>query len=218
MSSAKANLTRLMLVSPVVASARIIAPKLEAALAAGDIAAVLLRPAPADERSLINLIKELAPLVQAKGAALVAETEPSIAVRGGADGVHMPGNPDQIASARTTLKGERILGAGSLRARHDAMEAGEAGVDYVMFGEQREDGTWPPLSAMVERAGWWAELFETPCVVCAPDLDSVAALAETGAEFVALCAWAFADGTDIAATVQAADAALTAAARPKVRA
>ncbi len=218
MSSQNTNRTRLMLVTPVIGDAAAFLPQLEAALAAGDIAAILLRPAPDDERSLINLIKELAPLVQAKGAALVVETDATIAVRGGADGVHMSGQSDTIAAARTTLKGERILGAGNLRARHDAMEAGEAGVDYVMFGEQREDGSWPPLSAMVERAGWWAELFETPCVVCAPDLESVATLAETGAEFVALCAWAFADGADIAATIQAAEAALAATARPKVRA
>lgn len=218
MSSAKANPTRLMLVTPIVTNARDIVLKLEAALAAGDIAAILLRPAPSDERSLINLIKELAPLVQARGAALVVETDAGVAVRGGADGVHLHGKPDLIATARTTLKGERILGAGSLRARHDAMEAGEAGVDYVMFGEEREDGTWPPLSAMVERASWWAEVFETPCVVCAPDLDSVAALAETGAEFVALGAWAFADAKDMTATIQAAEAALATASRPKVRA
>lgn len=218
MSSSKANPARLMLVTPVVTDATSLALQLQAALAVGDIAAILLRPAPGDERSIINLIKELAPLVQARGAALVVETDASIAMRGGADGVHLPGRPDLIASTRATLKGERILGAGSLRARHDAMEAGEAGVDYVMFGEQREDGTWPPLSVLVERAGWWAELFETPCVACAPDLDAVAALAATGAEFIALGAWLFDGTSDVPTSIRTAEAAIRGAVRPKVRA
>jgi thiamine-phosphate pyrophosphorylase len=218
MSSTKANPTRLMLVTPIMGEAGTLAPKLEIALAAGDIAAVLLRLAPGDERTTINLIKDLAPLVQARGAALVAETDAALAVRGGADGVHLPGRADLIAAARATLKGERILGAGSLRARHDAMEAGEANVDYVMFGEQREDGSWPPLSAIVDRAGWWAELFEIPCVACASDPESVSALAETGAEFIALGSWLFDATRDVADTIRAAEAAISGAVRPKARA
>ena len=63
---------------------------------------------------------------------------------------------------------------------------------------------------MIERAGWWAEIFETPCVAYAPDADSVPALIETGAEFVALGAWIFAEDCDIRAAVAAADAAISA--------
>jgi thiamine-phosphate pyrophosphorylase len=88
------------------------------------------------------------------------------------------------------------------------MDVGEAGVDYVMFGEPRADGSLPPLPAVVERAGWWAEIFETPCVAYAPDAESVPALVETGAEFVALGEWAFAEGQDIRALVEAANAAI----------
>jgi thiamine-phosphate pyrophosphorylase len=74
----------------------------------------------------------------------------------------------------------------------------------------------PALAAVIERAAWWAEIFETPCVAYAPDAESVPALVETGAEFVALGDWAFADGQDIRALVTQANAAIAACAARKV--
>ncbi|SIQ64431.1 MULTISPECIES: thiamine phosphate synthase [unclassified Bosea (in: a-proteobacteria)] len=204
----QAPTTRLMLVTPPVADAEAMAFRLMQAMAGGDIAAILLKLAPGDDRSRIERVKRLAGPVQGNGVALVVEDNAMVAARGGADGVHLTGGPAAVAEARSSLKGERIIGAGGLRARHDAMDVGEAGVDYVMFGEPRADGSIPPLSAVVERAGWWAEIFETPCVAYAPDAESVAALVETGAEFVALGEWAFAEGQDIRALVEAANASI----------
>ncbi|KPF73117.1 hypothetical protein IP69_00680 [Bosea sp. AAP35] len=204
--------TRLMLVTPPVADADAMAFKLMQAQAGGDLAAVILRLAESDERSRIEAVKRLAGPVQAANVALVVEASALVAARGGADGVHLTGGPEAVAEARSSLKGERIIGAGGLRARHDAMDIGEAGVDYVLFGEPRPDGSLPPLAAVIERAGWWAEIFETPCVAYAPDFDSVPALVETGAEFIALGDWAFAEGQDIRALVEQANAAIAACA------
>ena len=72
------------------------------------------------------------------------------------------------------------------------MTAGETGIDYVMFGEPRPDGTLPPLDQVVERSAWWAEVFTTPCVAYAGAPEAVRPLASTGAEFVALGDWVFA--------------------------
>ena len=206
---------RLMLVTPPVADAEAMAFRLMQAMAGGDIAAVLLRLAPGDDRSRIERVKRLAGPVQANNVALVVEDNALVATRGGADGVHLTGGPAAIAEARSSLKSERIIGIGALRARHDAMDAGEAGVDYVMFGEPRPDGSLPPLAAVVERAGWWAEIFETPCIAYAPDAESIPALVETGAEFVALGAWAFDEDQDIRALVEQANAATAACAARK---
>lgn len=202
--------TRLMLVTPPVADADAMAFKLMQAQAGGDLAAVLLRLTDGDERSRIERVKRLAGPVQGANVALVVEDSALVAARGGADGVHLTGGPEAIPEARSSLKGERIIGAGALRARHDAMDVGEAGVDYVMFGDPRPDGSLPPLAAVIERAGWWAEIFETPCVAYAPNPESVAALVETGAEFVALGAWAFEEGRDIRALVAEANEAIAA--------
>jgi thiamine-phosphate pyrophosphorylase len=66
------------------------------------------------------------------------------------------------------------------------MIAGEAGVDYVMFGEPRRDGFTPPAEETIERVEWWAQIFEPPCVGYAASLEDIAPLADAGADFVAL--------------------------------
>src|SRR5215203_5187182 len=192
---------RLYLVSPLIGDADAFAPPLAAACAAGDVAAVLLRLEPADARTLVKRIKTLALAAQDHGAAVLIEAPGTediagAAVRGGADGVHAAGDVAALRGLRERLKDGRILGAGGLRSKHDAMTAGEAGVDYVLFGEPRPDGSLAPLESVADRAAWWAEIFETPCVACAPTVEAVARLAETHAEFIALgdAVWAHPDG------------------------
>jgi thiamine-phosphate pyrophosphorylase len=190
---------RLYLITPTLEDASF-APRLAEACAGGGVAAVLLRLAPADERTLVNLAKALCPAVQAGGAAALVTTQgnadlATVAARGGADGVHVTGDPALVRELRERLK-DRAVGAGGIRTRDDAMTCGEAGADYLMFGEPRPDGSLPPLDGVAERAAWWAEIFETPCVAYAPALDAVEGLAATGAEFVALgdAVWAHPDG------------------------
>jgi len=201
------------LLSPIIPDAERFAPQLAAACREGAIAAVLLRFAPADERTLINHVKTLVPLAQENGAAALVSVDgeadlAAIAVRGGADGVHARADPAVARHLRERLKDERIVGAGDIRSRHDAMEFGEAGVDYVMFGEPRPDGSLPPFEAVVERAAWWAEIFEIPCVAYAPSHEAVPRLAGAGVEFVVLgnAVWSHPGGpaAGIAATLTAA--------------
>lgn len=164
---------------------------LEAALDGGPIDAVVIRLPQTDERTLLKLVKPVVAAVQARNAAALLEDAPALVARAGADGVHLSG-PEGLEEALTALKPhDRIVGLGGLRARHDAMEAAEDGVDYVMFGEPRPDGSAPPFSAVHERAQWWAEVFQTPCVAFAVSLEDVGPLAETGCEFVALGAAVF---------------------------
>ncbi|MET0606567.1 MAG: thiamine phosphate synthase [Beijerinckiaceae bacterium] len=183
------------LVTPRIADAEAFAPILNATIKQTGAASVLLRLAPADERTTINRVKLLAPVAQALGAAVLVEDDPTVAIRGGADGVHVTAGPEALQLAMEKLKPDRIVGQGALRLRHDAMEAGEAGVDYVMFGEPRllRDGSEiaPHLPAVIEQASWWAPLFQTPCVAYAASAEAVKPLEATGAEFVALGPWAF---------------------------
>ena len=67
-----------------------------------------------------------------------------------------------------------------------AMTAGEADVDYLMFGEPRPDGYVPPLLTTLDQTRWWADIFNVPCVAYAATLDDVWPLVEAGAEFIAL--------------------------------
>ena len=174
---------RIYLVTPQAADPDGLKNALAGALAAADVAAVLLCLAAADDRSLINRVKALAPVAQEKGAALILDGHPEIVARAGADGAHLAGI-DAFNAALATLKPARIAGCGALATRHDAMRAAEAGADYVMFGEPDESG---------RRPSWWAEVFEVPCVGFAAALDEVEPLAAAGADFVALGDWAMRD-------------------------
>jgi thiamine-phosphate pyrophosphorylase len=196
---------RLYLVTPPVADAQAFAAPLAAALGAGDVAAVLLRLAEADERTQINRVKALCPVVQGKDAALLIGGHVEIVARAGADGAHVSGimlSEDAIER----LKPDRIVGIGGLVTRHDAMVAAEAGADYVMFGEPDAAGERPGLAAIEERIAWWAEVFEAPCVGYAASLDEVAPLVKAGADFIALGDWLWRDPQTIAATLARATA------------
>lgn len=195
---------RLYLVTPPVGEVTDLDSALAAALGAGDVAAVLLRLAEADERTLINRIKRLAPPVQDRGVALLVDGRADLVARAGADGAHLTGIA-AVTEALESLKPERIVGAGGLHSRHDAMLAAEGSADYVMFGEPDAAGRRPPFDAVRERIAWWAEVFEAPCVAYAAAPDEVAPLAQAGADFVALGEFLWRDPQSIAAAV--ADAA-----------
>jgi thiamine-phosphate pyrophosphorylase len=155
------------------------------AMASTDVAAVLLRLVDADERSLINLVKEIAPAVQRRDVALILADRDDIVARSGADGAHL-GNVEALKEAVSRLKPKSIAGAGGLHTRDEAMQAGEAGADYVMFGEPDTAGHRPSFDAVIDRVEWWAELFEVPCVAYAARLEEISALAGAGADFVAV--------------------------------
>ena len=177
---------RLMLFSPKISDGEAFLSPLRAALSAGEVAALVLDLADADERSLINMVKGIAPVAQAKGAAVLVAERTEIVARAGADGVHLR-DPAGLGAALELLKRQdRIVGAGGLRLRDDAMVAAEKGADYVLFGEEDPDGRRLPLSNVIERASWWSSILETPCVAFASSLDEVDDLAATGAEFVAV--------------------------------
>lgn len=195
---------RLMLITPALSDADAFAPVLADALAAADVAAVILRLGPGDERERINRIKRLAPICQEHEAALLLDGETELVARGGADGAHLTGT-DAFTDALDRLKPERIAGCGGLKTRHDAMLAAERAADYVMFGEPDAHGVRAPFPVIEERLAWWQEVFETPCVAYAASLEDVHPLAVAGADFVALGEWAFADA---AASVRAAADAL----------
>jgi thiamine-phosphate pyrophosphorylase len=182
---------RLYLITPLLDDPTSFGRQLAPALEAGDVAAVLLRLAAAEERTLINRTKAVAAIVQRRDVALILDGHFGLVARtgaDGADGAHLTGMA-ALNAALPVLKPDRIAGAGGLRSRHDAMLAGEAGADYVMFGEPDRQGQRPPFEAVLERLAWWAELLEPPCVGYAAAADEIHALAHAGADFVALGEW-----------------------------
>lgn len=174
---------RLYLATPEVDDPSDLANSLPGLLAAADVAAVLLRLKQTDQRTMIARIKALAPAIQNAGAALLIEGYPELVARGGADGAHLNGLA-AMEEAMPSLKPDRIAGVGGLATRHDSMAAGEAGADYLLFGEPDANGQRPSTDAIAERLQWWEELFEPPCVGYAASCEEAAEFAAAGADFV----------------------------------
>ena len=198
---------RLYLVTPLVEDSAALLRDLDAALDAGDVAAVLLRLADTDERSLINRAKAVAVAVHRRDIALLLDNRSEIVGRADADGAHIAGI-EPFAAALSSLKPDRIAGAGGLGSRHDAMLAGETGADYVMFGDPDRRGHRPPFETTEERIMWWADLVEIPCIGYAAQADEVRPLARAGADFVALGDWIWTHPEGAASAVASAAVSL----------
>jgi thiamine-phosphate pyrophosphorylase len=174
---------RLYLATPELDDPSQLAASLPGLLAGADVAAVLVRLRETDQKTMISRIKALAPAVQDGGAALLLDGHVELVARAGADGAHLNGIA-AMEDAMPSLKPDRIAGVGGLATRHDSMAAGEAGADYVLFGEPDGHGQRPSVEAIAERLQWWEELFEPPCVGFALSREEAAEFASAGADFV----------------------------------
>ncbi len=192
---------RLYLATPVVDDPSSLVKSLPDLLAGADVAAVLVRLKPTDQRTMISRVKALAPAIQGSGAALLLDGHVELVARAGADGAHVTGL-EAMEDALPSLKPDRIIGIGGLTTRHDSMAAGEAAADYVLFGEPDARGQRPSVEAIAERLQWWAELFEPPCVGFAASPAEAYEFAAAGADFVLVgdCIWADPRGAAAALT------------------
>ena len=168
------------------------------ALSGGDVACFQLRLKGCDDPTIIEAARMLKPVVQQAGTAFLINDRPDIAAQIDADGVHVGQEDTPYTEAREILGPDAIIGVTAHDSRHLAMEAGEAGADYVAFGAFFPTTTKEPKSsADVSLITWWTELFEVPCVAiggittakCGP-------LVEAGADFLAVSAgvWQHGDG------------------------
>jgi thiamine-phosphate pyrophosphorylase len=198
---------RLYLATPGVDDPSSLAASLPGLLAEADVAAVLLRLKPTDQRTMISRVKALAPAIQEKGAALLLDGHIELVARAGADGAHLTGI-EALEAALPTLKPDRIAGVGGLTTRHDSMMAAEAGADYVLFGEPDARGQRPSIEAIAERLQWWAELFEPPCVGFAASREEVFEFAVAGADFVLVGDLIWNDARGVAAALLDAEQAI----------
>jgi thiamine-phosphate pyrophosphorylase len=177
---------RLYLVTPPTIEPDAFALRLAEALSAGDLAAVLIATAPAGRETEAAAAK-LVPIIQDAGAAALICDDTRLAGRVGADGVHIGFGSGDLMAALEKFRGKRIVGAGDLRTRHAAMQAGETGADYVFFGRPHGDTHEAAHPKALELAEWWSEVMEIPAVVMAgSSLTSIADAAATGAAFVAV--------------------------------
>ena len=189
---------RLYLITPPAIDLTAFAPALKDALAGGDVACVQLRLKDASDAEVLRIGAALKPIVQDAGAAFILNDRPDLAAKLDADGVHVGQSDASYAQARAALGRERIVGVTCHNSRHLAMEAAEAGADYVAFGAFYPTGTKEPLHwAEPEILEIWSEIAETPCVAIGGiTIENAAPLVAAGADFLAVSAgvWAHPQG------------------------
>lgn len=205
------NRPRIFLVTPPEFDTADMAGKLKKAFAGGDIACVLIYMPGAGTRDIQTACETLVPVIQEGGAAAIVYRDTQAAGRGGADGVHVDSSLDDLKQAVESFRPDRIVGTGGMKLKHDAMEWAETGVDYMFFGVlslPEKEGAHDKTLAL---ASWWAELFETQCVAMAgSSLETLADVAATGADFIALKDAVWQSGEDVASVIARANEILDA--------
>jgi thiamine-phosphate pyrophosphorylase len=187
---------------------------LAAALDAGDVAALQIRLKPLPDDDLKRAVEALRPVAQARGVAVILNDRPDLAVALGCDGAHV-GQEDTPALIARKVLGGLTLGVTCHDSRHLAMEAGEAGADYVAFGAFFPTATKEtPTDAGPEILQWWSETMVLPCVAIGGiTATNCAPLVRAGVDFLAVVSavWNHPDGP--AAGVRTMNAAIAAAVR-----
>lgn len=162
--------------------------RLRAALSGGPVAAFQLRVKGVDQHALAKLAEPLQAICAEAGVAFIVNDDMGLAKRIGADGVHLGQEDGDPREARALLGPAAQIGVTCHDSRHLAMEAGEAGVDYVAFGAffpttTKEARHRPEPSIL----GWWTTLFEIPCVaVGGITPQNGLELVRAGADFLAV--------------------------------
>ena len=163
--------------------------RLKAAVADEAVAAFQLRVKDLNEHELARLAEPLQRICADAEVAFIVNDSIALAKRLGADGVHLGQGDGDIREARDALGPNAQIGRTCHDSRHLAMEAGEAGADYVAFGAFYPTTTKPsnyrPHPSILS---WWSALFEIPCVAIGGITpDNAKPLIDAGADFVAVC-------------------------------
>ena len=185
--------------------------RLECALDAAPVAAFQFRVKGIEEHEAARLAEPLQRICATRGTTFIVNDSIALARRLGADGVHLGQEDGTVEEARQRLGRDAQIGVTCHASRHLAMEAGEAGADYVAFG-----AFYPTTTKTVEHhAGpdvlsWWQAVFELPCVAIGGiNPANCAELVAAGADFLAVSGAVW--NGDEAAAVRAFHEAMAAA-------
>ncbi|HKD46564.1 MAG TPA: thiamine phosphate synthase [Rhizomicrobium sp.] len=193
---------RLYLISPPRLSAANFVTPLREALGGGDVASFQLRLKDAEDDVIRRAVDSLRPAVQANGTAFILNDRPDLAAELGCDGVHVGQEDVSFAEARAAMGPSRVVGVTCHNSRHLAIEAAEAGADYVAFGAFFPTKTKEPKAqADLELLSWWSDLMVVPCVaIGGVTVANAPGLVEAGADFLAVSAgvWEHPDGPEAA--------------------
>jgi len=168
------------------------------ALDAGDVAALQIRLKDQAEEEIVAATRVITPIAQSRGVAVILNDRPDLARDLGCDGVHIGQEDAPYAQARRLLGPDATIGVTCHDSLHLAMEAAEAGADYVAFGSVFPTGTKDAKTRCdLDLIRGWAADMLVPCVAIGGiTVDNAREVAAAGADFLAVSAgvWRHPDG------------------------
>lgn len=195
--------TQIYLISPPKITDVILFKKsLEEVITSNSVTVFQLRLKDIENRDIVKIGKEIVPMLQAAGIAVIINDNPNIARDLHADGVHLGQKDGSIDEARKILGKDAIIGRTCHNSRHLAMEAADKGADYVAFGAFYPTETKDvKFHAEPEILTWWQDLMETPCVAIGGiNLENALPIINAGADFIAVSSgvWNYEGGVNAA--------------------
>ena len=199
---------RLYLITPPKLEAKAFADTLKRTLDAGDVASLQLRLKDVSDDDIRRAVEILMPIAQKRGVAFILNDRPDLAAQLRCDGVHIGQEDASYAEARLFVGKNAIVGVTCHDSRHLAMEAAEAGADYVAFGAFFPTATKEAKArADIETLRWWGEMMVVPQVAIGGiTVENAAPLIEAGADFLAVSSGVWDHPAGPAAAVQAFNA------------
>ncbi|UWQ94095.1 thiamine phosphate synthase [Rhodobacteraceae bacterium M385] len=155
---------QLYLMTPTAFEVDVFAPQLSALLDAVDIACLRLALSTEDEAALSRAADQIREIAHARDIPLVIDRHVQLVERLGLDGVHLLDGSRSVRDTRKVLGADAIIGASCGTSRHDGMNAGEAGSDYVSFGPVGESALGDGSRAEHDLFAWWSQMIEVPIV------------------------------------------------------
>jgi len=191
-----------LITPPTIADLSRFATLLDDALSAGGVACLQLRLKDLSDDGVLGAAKVLLPVVRRHDVHFLINDRPDLAARAGADGVHVGQSDASYAQARAILGPDKTVGVTCHDSFHLAIEAGEAGADYVAFGaffptRTKAALTTAPISLLED----WSTMTTVPCVAIGGITpENCAPLVRAGADFIAVsgAVWQAPDGPDMA--------------------
>lgn len=181
--------TQIYLISPpIINDLAVFKTQLEEVIASNTVAVFQLRLKNIENREIIHIGKEIVPMLQKAGIAVIINDNPNIARDLHADGVHLGQEDGNINEARKILGKDAIIGRTCHNSRHLAMEAADNGADYVAFGAFYPSTTKDvKFHAEPEILTWWQDLMEIPCVAIGGiNIENSLPIINAGADFIAV--------------------------------
>lgn len=194
-----------------VPAAETIADAFMDALCGGDIASVVLLKGAMSDGAFLRHVTALTGPAQEAGAAVIIEGDSQTMGRAGADGLFIAADRAEVADAVARFSPKRIVGCGNIKNRHQAMEAGEAGADFLFIGKTDGDIRPEAHPRNLKLGGWCADVMQISVIAMGgSEVDSVIEVAQSGVEFVGLSRAVFEHPGGPGEAVRQANAALDA--------